>query len=103
LVNHLRHESIHLEVCPTSNIQTGVCRSYGEHPVDKLFREGISLGISTDTRTITNVTLEQEYARLEEHFSWGEAELMTCNRQALRAAFVDEATKSQIFERLEAV
>ncbi|MGC2659209.1 MAG: adenosine deaminase [Bryobacteraceae bacterium] len=102
LVNYLRHESIHLEVCPTSNIQTGVCRTYGEHPVDKLFREGVSLGINTDTRTITNVTLEQEYARLKEHFAWGEAELVACNRQALRAAFVDEATKSKIFKRLEA-
>ncbi|HEX4227968.1 MAG TPA: adenosine deaminase [Bryobacteraceae bacterium] len=102
LLDHLRAERIHLEVCPTSNLQTGVCRKYADHPVDKLFRAGLSLGISTDARTITNVTLEQEYARLQEHFGWGSEELMVCNREALRAAFVEEAAKLRILGRLAA-
>lgn len=100
LVEHLRRERIHLEVCPSSNVQTRTCLAYGEHPVDALRRAGVSLSISTDTRTITNVTLEQEYARLRETFGWGDAELLDCNREALRAAFVDEATRAKLMERL---
>ncbi|HWF46633.1 MAG TPA: adenosine deaminase [Bryobacteraceae bacterium] len=102
LIDHLRAERIHLEVCPSSNLQTGVCRNYDEHPVDKLFRAGLSLGINTDARTITNVTLEQEYARLQEHFGWSSEELMVCNREALRAAFIEESAKLRILARLAA-
>lgn len=102
LVDHLRRERIHLEVCPSSNVQTRTCPSYGEHPVDMLLRAGVSLGISTDTRTITNVTLEREYARLREVFGWGDAELLTCNREALRAAFLDQATRDRLLEKLTA-
>jgi adenosine deaminase len=102
LVNHLRRERIHLEVCPSSNVQTRTSPSYAEHAVDRLFRAGVSLGISTDTRTIANVTLEQEYARLREHFAWGDDELMACNREALRAAFIDDPTRLRLLDRLAA-
>lgn len=101
LVEHLRREQIHLELCPTSNVQTRAAASYAEHAVDRLYRAGVSLGINTDTRTITNVTLEQEYARLQEHFGWGDAELRACNRAALRAAFVEEGVRERLMGRVE--
>jgi len=102
LVEHLRRERIHLEVCPSSNVQTRTSPTYGEHAVDRLFRAGVSLGINTDTRTITGVNLEQEYARLHEHFAWGEAEFLACNREALRAAFIGEPLRARLLERLTA-
>lgn len=100
LVEHLRTERIHLEMCPSSNVQTRAVPNYAAHPVDRLYRDGVSLGISTDARTITSVTLEQEYARLGEHFGWGEAELVACNRAALQAAFVEEPVRERLLERL---
>jgi adenosine deaminase len=101
LVDHLKRERIHLEVCPSSNVQTRTTRSYKEHAVDRLFRAGVSVGINTDARTITNVTLEQEYARLREHFGWGDDEFAACNREALRAAFIDEPTRARLLDKLE--
>ena len=65
-----------------------------------MLRAGVSLGISTDTRTITNVTLEQEYALLRERFGWGDAELLACNREALSAAFIDEPLRTRLFAQL---
>ena len=100
LVEHLQRERIHLEVCPSSNVQTRTCPTYSDHPVDRLLRAGVSLGISTDTRTITNVTLEQEYALLRERFGWGDAELLACNREALSAAFIDEPLRTRLFAQL---
>jgi adenosine deaminase len=102
LVERLKAERIHLEICPSSNVQTCAVRSYAEHPVDRLYRSGVSLGISTDTRTITNVTLEQEYTRLREHFGWGKQELLACNRAALQAAFVEEPVRERLLARLTA-
>lgn len=100
LVAHLERERIHLEVCPTSNVQTRTSTTYAEHAIDRLFRAGVSLGINTDTRTITNVNLEKEYASLHEHFAWGEAEFLTCNREALRAAFIDAPLRTRLLDRL---
>jgi adenosine deaminase len=100
LVEYLRRERIHLELCPTSNVQTRAVLAYEDHPIDRLLRAGVPLSVNTDTRTITNVTLEQEYARLRENFGWGDAELMACNREALRAAFVDEETRERLMGRL---
>jgi adenosine deaminase len=100
LVEHLRRERIHLEICPSSNVQTRAAATYAEHAVDRLYRAGVSLGINTDTRTITNVTLEQEYARLREHFAWSDAELQTCNREALGAAFIEDEVRQRLLARL---
>jgi len=100
LVDHLRAHCIHLEVCPSSNVQTRTVSSYAEHGVDRLYREGVSLGINTDARTITNVSLEQEYGRLREHFGWGDEELTNCNRQALGAAFISDALRDELLDKL---
>ena len=101
LLGHLRTQRIHLEVCPSSNVQTRTTPTYGEHAVDRLFRTGVPLGINTDTRTITNVTLEQEYARLRHHFHWTDAEFNACNREALRAAFIDEPLRTRLLASLQ--
>lgn len=103
LVEHLRRERIHLEVCPSSNVQTRTFLTYGAHPVDRLLRAGVSLGINTDARTIANVTLEQEYDRLRQHFGWGAEELLACNREALRAAFLDEPLRARLLAQLTAI
>ena len=53
LLDVLKALQIHLEVCPTSNIQTNMYETYADHPIDMLYKRGISLSVNTDTRTIT--------------------------------------------------
>lgn len=101
LLDHLRTRHIHLEVCPSSNVQTRTSPSFGEHAVDRLFRSGVPIGINTDARTITNVTLEREYARLRQHFHWSDAEFNACNREALQAAFIDEPLRTRLLASLQ--
>jgi adenosine deaminase len=100
LIDHLRETHVHLEVCPSSNVQTRTAPTYAEHCVDRLYRDGVSLGINTDARTITNVTLEQEYARLRHHFAWTDEQLTACNLEAVRAAFIDDATRTRLLDLL---
>lgn len=100
LIEHLKAKRIHLELCPSSNMQTCVCSAYQDHPANRLFRAGVSLGINTDARTITNVTLREEYARLREHFGWSEAEFRACNRAALEAAFIEKPVRKGLMSRL---
>lgn len=102
LIEHLKDHRIHLEICPTSNIQTDVVDTIPDHPVDGLYRKGISLGINTDARTITNVTLSGEYELLHRTFGWGPADFLSCNLEALRAAFLPERIKTVIESRIRA-
>lgn len=64
LVAQLAAQRIPLEVCPTSNVRTGICRAYGEHPARRLFEAGAPLTVSTDDPTFFGVTLSEELAAL---------------------------------------
>jgi adenosine deaminase len=100
LIDHLKRERIHLEVCPTSNLQTGISREFAEHAVDDLYRAGVPLSINTDTRTITNITLTEEYRSLRQHFGWTAVDLLACNQAAIDAAFVDDSVKKKLRDQL---
>jgi adenosine deaminase len=101
LLAELRTSQIHLEVCPTSNIQTNIYETYADHPIDRLYREKLSLSVSTDTRTITPITLNKEYEQLQHTFGWDRQHFLHCNLSALRAAFLPEAKKIELAQRLQ--
>lgn len=100
LLNFLKQRDIHLEVCPTSNIQTNVYAQISDHAVDKIYQSGVSLGINTDARTISDTTLGTEYKIMEQVFGWGKAELLRCNLNAVEAAFTGEEVKESLRKRL---
>ncbi len=70
LVEYLAKNRIHLEVCPTSNIQTNIFSNYPDHPIDSLYKSGVSVGINTDSRALVNTTLTKEYEKLIDEFGW---------------------------------
>ncbi len=96
LLDYLREHNIHLEVCPTSNVQTNVFETIQDHSIDMLYKEGISLSINTDTRTISNVTLDEEYQTLSDIFDWDVDQLYRCNFEAIDHAFTDDTTKEKL-------
>ena len=100
LVGRLRDEGIHLEVCPASNYQTNVVDSPDDHPVDRLYRAGVALGLSTDTRAVTDVTLTDEYAGVVDRFGWTLDDLRATNQAALAAAFAAEDVRARVATRL---
>ena len=96
LIRHLRENEIHLEVCPTSNIQTDAFDTISNHSIDPMFRSGLSVGINTDARTISNVTLEQEYRTLRDTFDWDLDHFKRCNLAAAEHAFAPAETKNRL-------
>lgn len=101
LLDFLKQHHIHLEVCPTSNIQTNVYPTITDHTVDKIYRHGVSLSINTDARTISDTTLTAEYRQLEQVFGWGKPELLQCNLMAVEAAFAREEIKESLRQKLQ--
>ncbi|QBD76697.1 adenosine deaminase [Ktedonosporobacter rubrisoli] len=102
LVEILRQERIHLEICPTSNLQTSLCATYADHPIDQLYRLGVPLNVNTDARATTPITLSAEYAKLNQTFGWERTHFLQSNLQAIQASFLPGEEKQRLAQRLQA-
>ncbi len=101
LVEHLRAQRVHLELCPSSNVQIiPSIAGWPAHPIDRLLKAGVSLSVSTDTRMLTPATLTGEYEGLQRTFGWGREEFLRANLMGMDAAFAEDAAKEQIRNRL---
>jgi adenosine deaminase len=100
LLAHLKKENIHLEVCPTSNVQTNVVDTIKVHPVDRLYKEAVSMSINTDCRTISNVTLSSEYCLMEKEFNWTTEQFLQCNLAAIQHSFCDDLLKEKLKKQI---
>ncbi|MBN6057202.1 adenosine deaminase, partial [Nonomuraea sp. RK-328] len=85
LLERLRRDGIALEMCPTSNVQTGAIRGLEVHPATRLLAEGLAVTISTDTRTTSATTLAREFASLR----WSAGQERLAQAHAAGAAFAD--------------
>jgi len=101
LLEHLRKENIHLEVCPTSNIQTDIYSEMKEHPIGRLYDMGLSVGVNTDARTLSNTSLTEEYKRLQLTFGWTTEHFLRCNLNALHSSFLPQPEKRRLIDRLK--
>ena len=102
LLDHLVQNEIHLEVCPTSNVQTDVFHQIHDHNINKIFESGVSMSVNTDCRTISDVTLDSEYQLLHEVFRWSSEHFYRCNMEAIKHAFCDEIVKREVQKKLRA-
>jgi len=100
LVEHLRRHKIHLEICPSCNVQIGLYDRYENHPIDQLYKAGVSLSVNTDAPTIVDITLTREYEKLQQTFGWTIEDFYKCNVYALEAAFIPEELKMELLEKL---
>jgi len=102
LVDRVTADAVALEMCPRSNVQTRAVASLAAHPIDRLLRRGTCVTVSTDGRTTCGTTVTAEFERLGRQFGWGRAEFLTCQRNAARAAFLDDPHRLRLLGRLEA-
>jgi adenosine deaminase len=100
LVEFMKANDIHLEICPTCNIQTNIFSQYKNHPINFLYNSGVSLSVNTDGRTLANVSLSEEYKNLINTFNWGEKHLMKCNLNAISKAFLSESGKKYLSKKI---
>lgn len=61
VVRLLKERGVLLEVCPTSNVQTGTVPSLAQHPLPLLLRQGVPVSLSTDDPQFCGVDLCGEY------------------------------------------
>jgi adenosine deaminase len=90
VLRELISRPVTLDLCPTSNVQAGLYPSVARHPLRDLVRAGVPATLSTDARTVTSLTLVEEYTRVAGS-GLTAAELWRLDRHALDVAFADDA------------
>ena len=103
LLDFLRDQNIHLEVCPTSNVQTNVVDTIQDHPADKIYKHGVSMSLNTDCRTISDVTLCSEFSLMATVFNWQKEHFLQCTLEGIDHAFCEETLKEKLRQQVLAI
>lgn len=98
LMQLVKQKKITLEVCPSSNLQTHVVSHYCDHPLFVLYQQGIQVTVNTDNRTVSNITLTQEYQKLKDAFPLCIDDFKTMNLYAIQSSFLPEQEKQKLEE-----
>lgn len=88
LAEIVRDKRIPLEMCPSSNVQTGAVDSIAEHPFALLARLRFRVTVNTDNRLMSDTTMSQEMYRLVEAFGYGWTDLERFTINAMKSAFL---------------
>jgi adenosine deaminase len=88
LASYVRDKRIPLEMCPTSNVQTGAAASIAEHPIGTLARMRFRVTVNTDNRLMSGTSLTREMTRLVDAFGYGMDDLRWFTLNAMKSAFL---------------
>ena len=98
LAAYVRDRRVPLEMCPTSNVNTGAAPSIVEHPIGLLRRLRFRVTVNTDNRLMSDVTLSDEFVKLREAFGWGLDDMQWLTINAMKSAFWPFEQRLKIIE-----
>lgn len=101
LASYVRNRRIALELCPSSNLQTGICATIAEHPFGRLAELDFRVTVSCDNRLMSATTLSREYHLLSEAFGYGMDDLRRFSRNAAKSAFLPWDQRLQLIRTVE--
>ena len=88
LAQYVRDKRVPLEMCPSSNVQTGAASSIAEHPIGMLRDLRFRITVNTDNRLQSGTDLSGEFAKLSEAFGYGWDDLQWFTVNAMKSAFL---------------
>jgi adenosine deaminase len=98
LASYVRDRRIPLELCPTSNLQTGAAKSYAEHPIGALARLRFRVTLNTDNRLMSQTSMSFEMEEAVKAFGWDFAELQRITINAMKSAFIPYPERLKIID-----
>jgi len=100
LAAYVRDKRIPLEMCPSSNVQTGAAESFAEHPIGLLTTLGFRVTVNTDNRLMSGTSMTQEMCGLVEAFDYTLADLRWFTINAMKSAFLPFDERLEIIEKV---
>jgi adenosine deaminase len=88
LASYVRDKRVPLEMCPTSNLQTGAASSYREHPIGLLRRLHFRVTVNTDNRLMSGTSMTREFVQLRDAFGYDLRDFQWFTVNAMKSAFI---------------
>jgi len=96
LVEFLIVRRIPVEMCPVSNVRTGVVRSLRDHPIRRFFEAGMAVSVNTDDPKMFQTPLADEYRLLEKECGFSRSDIRALILSAIQAAWLPEERKASL-------
>jgi adenosine deaminase/aminodeoxyfutalosine deaminase len=103
LIEELAVRQIPVEICLTSNLRTGCCRSLAEHPVRNYFDRGLMLTLNTDDPAIFSTSLNREFQLAQDKFGFSDEHLSELARNSFEASFLPTEQKLAFLNSFDAI
>lgn len=100
LASYVRDRRIPLELCPTSNLQTGAAKTYSEHPIGMLAKLLFRVTLNTDNRLMSRTSMSNEMSECVKSFGWKFADLQRVTVNALKSSFIPFEERLEIIEKV---
>jgi len=102
VVDLVRERRIPLEVCPTSNVATGLLRRFEDHPLKDFLAAGLIVTLNSDDPGLFDTSLERELQLAASSFALSIEQLVALSENAIHAAFLPQAEQDQLVKSLHA-
>ena len=100
LVEELKSHSLPLELNPTSNVRTGVCTSFAEHPLREYFDRGLLVTLNSDDPALFGSDLANEFLLAHTQQGFTRKELRQLAANSIQASFLPEMEKNLWLTRI---
>jgi adenosine deaminase len=100
LASYIRNVRVPLEMCPSSNVQTGAVASIADHPIRILAQLGFRVTVNTDNRLMSNTTMTTEFERLSEAFDYQLSDIRWLTLNAIKSAFSPHPDRLALIENV---
>src|SRR5207253_2631765 len=102
LVEELAQRQVPIEICITSNVRTGCCKTVSEHPVKQYFDHGLMITVNTDDPAMFGTTLSHEYQLAQQAFAFTDEHLRELARNSFEASFLPAEKKLEFLNLFDA-
>jgi adenosine deaminase len=99
---YVLNEQIPLEMCPSSNVQTGKVSSIAEHPIYRLDCLGFRVTVNPDNRLMSATTVTKELALITEAFDYSLSDVRRLEINAAKSVFAPYAVRKALVQRIAA-
>ena len=100
LAAYVRDRRIPLEMCPSSNIQTGAAANFADHPIGDLAKLRFRITVNTDNRLMSATSMSNEMTELVKAFDWTFLDLQRVTINALKSSFIPFEERLAIIEKV---
>jgi adenosine deaminase/aminodeoxyfutalosine deaminase len=102
LIEELAYRQIPVEICLTSNLRTGCCKTAADHPVRNYFDQGMMITLNTDDPALFRTSLAREYQFAQETYGFTDEHLRELARNSFEASFLPAEKKLELLSLFDA-